>query len=80
MITPAQCRAARALLQWKQRDLAARSDVSVATIRGYELGKTSPHRSTLKSLKTAFEQAGVEFIAEGEVPRHPAGAGVRLKE
>ncbi|MCG8505130.1 MAG: helix-turn-helix domain-containing protein [Sphingomonadales bacterium] len=80
MITPAQCRAARALLKWKQEELAARASVGVSSVRTFEVEKTTPHNSTLRLLKETFEKAGVEFIAEGEVPQHPAGAGVRLKE
>ena len=79
MITPAQCRAARALLKWKQDELARRASVGVATVRTFEVGKSAPHDSTLRLLKETFEKAGVEFIAKGEVPQHPAGPGVRLK-
>ena len=72
MINAAQCRAARALLKWKQRDLADRCEVSVTTIRLFEIETTSPHRTTLKVLKETFEQAGIEFI-------HDNGIGVTLK-
>ena len=75
MITPGQCRAARALLKWKQRDLADRSDVGVATIRTFETETTSPHKVTLKALKTAFEDAGIEFIDE-----NGGGPGLRLRK
>ena len=62
MILAAQCRAARGLLRWKQQDLAARSDVGLSTIKKFETEVTVPHKPTLKALKGAFEEAGVEFI------------------
>ena len=72
MITPAQCRAARGLLSWTQEDLAKKSSVGLNTIRKFEGGKTSPHRTTLKVLKETFEKAGIEFIDNN-------GLGVKLK-
>ena len=75
MITPAQCRAARALLDWKQIELANHSDVGITAIRTFERGKTSPHKITLKALKETFETAGVEFI-----DKNGGGPGLRLKE
>ena len=65
MITPAQCRAARALLKWNQQDLADRSEVAVSTIKKFETGTTAPHNSTLKLLRQTFEAHDVEFIDEG---------------
>ena len=38
-LTPAQCRAARALLDWTQDELAERAEVSRGTIRGFESGQ-----------------------------------------
>lgn len=72
MITATQCRAARALLRWKQSDLADRCEVSVTTIRMFEVEARSPHGSTLRILRNTFEEAGIEFIDEG-------GIGVKLK-
>ena len=66
MMTPNLCRAARHLLGWKQEDLAEHSEVGLTAIRRFESGKTAnPHRTTLKALKNAFEDAGIEFIDEG---------------
>ncbi|MCG8507287.1 MAG: helix-turn-helix transcriptional regulator [Sphingomonadales bacterium] len=72
MITPNLCRAARHLLGWRQEVLAERAEVSVTSIRRFESGRTSPHRATLKALKTAFEDAGIEFIDDD-------GIGLKLK-
>ena len=70
-MTPAQCRAARGLLNWTQDELASRSGASVVTIRNLENEKHAPQRGTLALLLQAFTAAGVEFI-NGDAP------GVRL--
>ena len=72
MITPAQCRAARALLKWTQQDLARHCDAGLNTIRTFEAEKSSPHKSTLRLLRTTLEAAGVAFIDDN-------GGGVKLK-
>lgn len=74
MITAAQCRAARGLLDWTQQALADASGVGVVTIRQIESGVTVPRRATLKAVQRSMEDAGVEFIAE-----NGGGAGVRLR-
>ena len=73
-ITSAQCRAARALLEWAQVDLADKSDVGVTTIRLFEKNHTKAHFSNREKLRRAFEDGGVEFIEE-----NGGGPGVRLK-
>jgi ribosome-binding protein aMBF1 (putative translation factor) len=75
MITPAQCRAARALLDWSQQQLADASKAGVVTVRNFEGGKSKPINSTLEVLRRALESAGVEFVAE-----NGSGAGVRLRK
>ena len=77
MITPAQIRAARALIGWNQTDLAAASSVSVISIKNIERGATDPRSSTLAALQGAFEKAGVVFLDPGDV--RPGGHGVRIK-
>lgn len=76
-ITPAQCRAARALLAWSQDDLVQASKVAKATIANFEAGKREPYARTLLDVQTAFERAGVVFIEDGQ-PSEAGGAGVRL--
>jgi len=73
MLTPAQCRAARGLIDWSQRQLAEAAGVGVATIRLFEAGKGEQRRATLSVIKNAFEAAGVEFT-NGNQP------GVRLRK
>ncbi len=74
MITPAQCRAARALVDWSQQQLADAARVGNATIRNFESGKSAAQNATLDVLQRALEAAGVEFIAE-----NGGGPGVRLR-
>ncbi len=72
-MTPAQCRAARAMLDWTQDDLARMAQVSVVTVRNFENEKSAPQRSTLAVMKQALEVAGVTFIDP-----NGGGPGVRL--
>lgn len=75
MITPAQCRAARALLDWSQQRLADESKIGNATIRNFESGKSKLQHATEDVLVRAFIQAGVIFIdPNGD------GPGVRLRK
>ena len=70
-------RAARALLRWEQRDLAAASSVSLPTIKRLESmpGFMSAHLSTITALRKALEGAGIEFIEE-----NGGGPGIRLRK
>ncbi|PVE26449.1 transcriptional regulator [Microvirga sp. KLBC 81] len=72
MITPAQSRAARGLLDWSQLELAARSNLGESTIRDFEKGRRVPSVNNLAAIQRALEQAGVEFT-NGDEP------GVKLK-
>jgi transcriptional regulator with XRE-family HTH domain len=76
MLEPAQIRAARALLGWRQEDLSKASGVGTATIQRIEKSKmTIPgYVSTLMRIQAAFEDAGVLFIEKDET----AGIGLRL--
>ena len=62
---PAQCRAARALLDWTQSDLMDHCGASQKTIADFERGLTRPYRRTLDAMITALEAAGIEFIDRG---------------
>lgn len=61
-ITPAQCRAARSLLNWTQPDLFEKSGVHVQTISAFEKEEASPTKRTLAKLLKAFEAEGLEFF------------------
>jgi len=75
MITSEQCRAARALLNWSQGDLANGAGVGVVTVRQLETAVHVPRRATLEVIRRALEAAGVEFIDE-----NGGGPGVRLRK
>lgn len=62
-MTPAQCRAARALLGWTQERLAEEAEVGVVTIRQFEGGASKPRRATLAAIRRAMENVGV-FVTE----------------
>ena len=77
MITGAQIRAARALLDWSARDLSRASRVSPATIQRIERTQgvlQTAQARTLLDLQQALEGAGVEFIGAPE-----DRPGVRLR-
>ena len=72
MVTSAQIRAARALLNWTVRDLAEKAGVHRNTVTRAETDATGPGHATA-AIRATLEAAGVIFIAEnGE------GPGVRL--
>lgn len=76
MITSAQIRAARGLLNWSRKDLAESSGISFASMMRLESfdGVPSSNIKTLNALKKAFEDAGVEFTGTPD-----SQAGVRWK-
>jgi DNA-binding XRE family transcriptional regulator len=73
-ISPAQCRAARALLSWSQADLSAQARIAKKTIADFEREARSPFESTALSLQSCLEAHGVIFI-----PENGGGAGVRFR-
>ncbi|WP_046863282.1 helix-turn-helix transcriptional regulator [Microvirga massiliensis] len=74
MISVRQLKAARALLDWSQQDLADASGVSKPTIARLETadGDLGGYADTRDKLTAALERAGIVFLAEG-------GPGVQLK-
>lgn len=78
MITRAQCRAARAGLEWRREDLAEKAGVAVRTITDFERGARDPHENNKRAMRAAFEAAGVKFTAEGCIclpAEEPTGEG-----
>jgi transcriptional regulator with XRE-family HTH domain len=73
ILTPALCKAARALVGLTQRDLAARAKVGDQTLADFERGARQTLNANLEKLRSALEAAGIEFIAE-----NGGGPGVRL--
>jgi len=60
-INARQIKAARALLDWSQEDLAKTSSLSIATIRKIESGHISPRGKTMESIENSLSEAGIEF-------------------
>lgn len=61
---PEQCRAARALLDWSQSQLALAAGVGVSTVKLFEKGTRQPMRQNLEAMRRALEQAGVDFLGD----------------
>ena len=75
MITAAQIRAARGLLNLSQVQLAEIAQLGIATIKRIEASsEVRGAASTLWKIQAALEKAGVEFLSEDESKGH----GVRL--
>lgn len=79
MITAGQMRAARALLQMDQRDLAELSGLSLPTIQRMEAseGVIRGNIESLTKLISALNAAGIALIDEGAASPG-GGRGVRL--
>ena len=60
-MTPEQCRAARAWLDWSQEELAVVAKVSLSTVRDFEKGRRKPIINTLEAMKKALEAKGIGF-------------------
>jgi len=75
-ISATQCRAARALLDWNQPELATKAGLGLSTIVDFEKGRRALTAESIAAIRTALEAAGVVFLADGEVA---PGPGVALK-
>lgn len=65
MPTLDQIRAARALLNWSQSDLAERAGLSQTGIARIESGVNQPNLQTMERITQAFDDAGIEFLRNG---------------
>ena len=74
ILTAAQCRAARAMIEWSPEQLSQMCGVELRTISEFEARFRRPDDDAQRRIRTAFEQAGVVFISE-----NGGGAGVRLR-
>ena len=74
-MTPAQARAARALIGMTQGTLAEAAGVSLSTVVDFERERRVVAERSAAAIRAALEAAGVIFIdANGD------GAGVRLRK
>ncbi|NUB07119.1 helix-turn-helix transcriptional regulator [Azospirillum sp. Vi22] len=74
-MTPPQCRAARALIDWSQAQLSEAANVGLSTVKSFESGNTRPMKNNLLAMQHALEAAGVIFI-----PENGEGPGVRMRK
>lgn len=78
MLHSAQIRAARALLGWRQEQLAGAAGTGLATIRRLEGGQglLRANVSTAAKIQAAFEQAGIQFLFDDDA----GGMGLRMRK
>ena len=76
-ITGRQIAAGRALARMEQSELAARANISVATLRRMEAseGPAAGLLNNVGAIRGALEAAGIIFV-----PENGEGPGVRLKK
>lgn len=60
-ISPAQLRAARAWLNWRQQFLATKAGVSKRAVVRAESGSSLPRTATSARIRSALEGAGLQF-------------------
>ena len=74
-MTPAQCRAARALLDISQTKLAQMADLGLSTIVDFEKERRQISLDAAFRIRAALERAGIDFIDE-----NGGGSGLRLRK
>ena len=74
IIAAAQCRAARALLEWTEVQLAEAASVDIEVIKRLEARFRRPSTDEQRQIRKALEDGGIVFIAE-----NGGGVGARLK-
>jgi transcriptional regulator with XRE-family HTH domain len=74
-ITPAQCRAARALLGMTQPELAKESGLGLSTIVDFERMRRHVSDEAVEAIHMALKRKGVGIIDE-----NGGGPGVRLRQ
>jgi transcriptional regulator with XRE-family HTH domain len=74
VMTPAQCRAARALLDMNQTQLAEAASVGLSTIVDFEKKRREVSEAAITKMRRALESAGIEFL-----PENGGGEGLRVR-
>jgi transcriptional regulator with XRE-family HTH domain len=74
-MTPAQCRAARALLGITQSQLARAAKLGLSTVVDFEKERRLVSEEAVKAIQTALQRAGIEFTDENGV-----GEGLLLRK
>jgi len=73
MITPGQCRAARALLNISQKQLADAAGLSLRTVQGFERADRTLHSLALDAIERILQAEGISLISQSD------WTGVKLK-
>ncbi|MGU3451921.1 helix-turn-helix domain-containing protein [Methylobacterium sp. 391_Methyba4] len=66
MITPEQCRAARALLNRSQKELAEATGVSLRSIQGFEAGDRVLQSLAMSAVERILESEGIDLINQAD--------------
>jgi DNA-binding transcriptional regulator YiaG len=61
-MSPEQCRAARAWLDWTQQELARRAGVGLSTVRDFEKGERTPIPNNLAAIRRVIEESGIKLV------------------
>jgi transcriptional regulator with XRE-family HTH domain len=77
LITSGQIKAARALVGWTARDLAAKAEIGFSTLIRLESADGVPagNIKTIDAIKKALEEVGIEFTGSPD-----SQAGVRWRK
>ena len=73
MITAAQLRAARGLMDWTRSELAKAAGLSAETIKNIEHGVYSAKKETLAAIVETFLRNGIEFVHYETLVTLPTG-------
>jgi transcriptional regulator with XRE-family HTH domain len=74
-MTPSQCRAARALIDLTQPELAEAAGLGLSTVVDFERSRRAVSADAAAAIRAALEAAGAVFVEE-----NGDGPGVRLKK
>lgn len=81
VLSPAQCRAARAILGWTQAILAERAGLARKTIADFEMNLRNLQYRTRRDITATFQAAGIEFLwgPQAHDPVRSAKAGLEME-
>lgn len=74
LMSPPQCRGARALLDMTQPQLASLASIGLSTVVDFERQRRLVSDDAVRKMQEALERSGVVLISE-----NGGGAGVRLR-
>jgi transcriptional regulator with XRE-family HTH domain len=75
IMSPSQCRGARALLDLTQPQLAKAAQVGLSTVVDFERERRNVSQDAVERMQQALEATGIDFIDE-----NGGGVGVRLRK